>query len=197
MGQRSRKRGRRAEPARARAGQGQTDGGGHAAAAAQPSSAGEAAGTAQTTGRGQRRSAEERNAAVRATLTPVEAGERPWPTVVSALVALALVIANLVLVLLHVNVKVGSQHVSTGQEVVYLVVMSMCAYGLWRTRYWAVLGFMVLLLLTVLTATLALVRVTNVGGAAFAVALIAGGGFLFYKLVRVLSRIQMPRPPGR
>ena len=27
-------------------------------------------------------------------------------------------------------------------------------------------------------------------------AVIAGGGFLFYKLVRVLSRIQMPRPPS-
>jgi hypothetical protein len=116
---------------------------------------------------------------------------------VSALIALVLVIANLVLVILHVSFKAGPQRVSTGQEILYLVVMSMCAYGLWRTRYWAVLGFMVLLLLTVLTATLALVRVTNAAGAAFAVALIAGGGFLFYKLVRVLSRIQMPRPPGR
>jgi hypothetical protein len=116
---------------------------------------------------------------------------------VSAGVALALVIANLVLVILNVSFNAGPQRVSTGQEVLYLIVMSMCAYGLWRTRYWAVLGFMVLLLLTVLTATLALVRVTSLGGAAFALALIAGGGFLFYKLVRVLSRIQMPRPPGR
>jgi hypothetical protein len=107
------------------------------------------------------------------------------------------VIANLVLVILDVKVKVGSHRISTGSEILYLVVMSMCAYGLWRTRYWAVLGFMVLLLLTVLSYALALVRVTTAGGAAFAIALIAGGGFLFYKLVRVLSRIQMPRPPGR
>jgi hypothetical protein len=171
LAQRSRKRGRRAKPARARAG--------------------------QRAGATQRRSAEERNAAVRATLTPVEPGERPWPTIVSAVIALVLVIANLVLVILNVSFKAGPQRVSTGQEVLYLIVMSMCAYGLWRTRYWAVLGFMVLLLLTILTASLALVRVTNVGGAAFAVGLIAGGGFLFYKLVRVLSRIQMPRPPGR
>jgi hypothetical protein len=116
---------------------------------------------------------------------------------VSAAISLALVIANLVLLILHVTVKVGSQRVSAAQEIPYLIVMSLCAYGLWRTRYWAVLGFMVLLLLTVLLATLALVRVTNVGGAVFAVAVIAGGGFLFYKLVRVLSRIQMPRPPGQ
>ena len=112
------------------------------------------------------------------------------------MISLALVIANVVLLILHVTVKVGSGRVSASQEIPYLVVMSICAYGLWRTRYWAVLGFMVLLLLTVLLASLALVRVTNAGGAAFAVAVIAGGGFLFYKLVRVLSRIQMPRPPS-
>ncbi len=134
---------------------------------------------------------------MRAKLTPLASGERPWPTAVSAVISLVLVIANLVLLILHVTVKVGSQRVSAGQEIPYLIVMSMCAYGLWRTRYWAVLGFMVLLLLTVLLSTLALVRVSNAGGAAFAVAVIAGGGFLFYKLVRVLSRIQMPRPPGR
>jgi hypothetical protein len=175
LAQRSRKRGQRAKPA------------GRPARA----TAGQTAGTVK------RRSSEERNAAVRATLTPVEPGERPWPTLVSALIALALVITNLVLVILNVSFRAGPQRVSTGQEILYLIVMSMCAYGLWRNRYWAVLGFMVLLLLTVLTATLALVRVTNIGGAAFAIALIAGGGFLFYKLVRVLSRIQMPRPPGR
>jgi hypothetical protein len=133
---------------------------------------------------------------VRATLTPIEPGERPWPVAVSAVISLALVIANVALLILHVTVKVGSQRVSAAQEIPYLVVMSMCAYGLWRTRYWAVLGFMVLLLLTVLLASLALVRVTDAGGAAFAVAVIAGGGFLFYKLIRVLSRIQMPRPPS-
>jgi hypothetical protein len=26
---------------------------------------------------------------------------------------------------------------------------------------------------------------------------VVGGGYLFYKLVRVLSRLQMPKPPGR
>ena len=65
-----------------------------------------------------------------------------------------------------------------------------------RRRTQFALGFMVLLLLTILLATLGLVRVTDAGGAAFAVAVIVGGGFLFYKLIRVLSRIQMPRPPS-
>jgi hypothetical protein len=55
---------------------------------------------------------------------------------------------------------------------------------------------MVLLLLTVLQFALLLVRASNAVGAVFAVVIVAGGGFLFFKLVRVLSRIQMPRPPG-
>ncbi len=169
MGQRSRKRGRRAKP---------TIG---VATVSAPA----------------RRSSEERNEAVRATLTPVVPGERPWPTTVSALVALALVITNLVLLLVHFKLKVGSQRASTGSEILYLVVMSMCAYGLWRARYWAVLGFMVILLLTILTATLLLIRASSVLGFTVAIVLMSGGGFLFYKLVRVLSRIQMPRPPGR
>ena len=130
---------------------------------------------------------------MRATLTPVEPGERPWPLLVSALLATSLVIANLVLLVGGIKLK-GTKPAS---EVIYIVVMLMCAYGLWRARYWAVLGFMVLLLLTVLEAALLLIRASNVAGVAITLALLAGGGFLFYKLVRVLSRIQMPRPPGR
>jgi hypothetical protein len=164
LAQRSRKRGRRARPP-AR----------HASAPAR------------------RPSAEERNAQVRATLRPLTAGERPWPLLASALLALALVIANLVLVIGDIKVK-GTR---PGAEVVYVVVMSMCAYGLWRARYWAVLGFMVLLVLTILQFAVLLVRASNAVGVAFAVVVVGGGGFLFFKLVRVLSRIQLPRPPAR
>lgn len=165
MAQRNRKRGRRAKPGR------------DAAVAA---------------GSG-RRSAEERNAAVRAALEPLKSGERPWPLLVSALVALALVVANLVLLVGDIKLR-GTR---PGGEIVYLIVMAMCTYGLWRVRYWAVLGFMVLLLLTILEFALLLVRASNAAGFAVAIIVVAGGGFLFYKLVRVLSRIQMPRPPGR
>lgn len=168
MAQRSRKRGRRAKPAP------------RPAAAPAPAAP-------------RRPSAEERNAAVRANLEPLAAGERPWPLLASALVASALVIANLVLVIGGIKVT-GTR---AGSEIAYVVVMSMCAYGLWRARYWAVLGFMVLLLLTILQFAVLLVRASNALGVAFAVVVVGGGGFLFFKLVRVLSRIQLPRPPAR
>jgi hypothetical protein len=140
-----------------------------------------------------RRTAEERNAALRATLEPLQPGERPWPLVASALVALALVIANLVLAIGHIKVK-GTK---PGAEIAYVAVMSICAYGLWRARYWAVLGFMVLLVLNILQFAVLLVRVSNALGAVFAVVVVGGGGFLFFKLVRVMGRIQLPRPPAR
>lgn len=135
---------------------------------------------------------EQRNETVRARLTPLAPGERPWPLLVSALLALALVIANLVLLIANIKLR-GAKPAS---EVIYLIVMSMCTYGLWRARYWAVLGFMVLLLLTVLEAALLLIRASNLTGVAITLVLLGGGGYLFYKLVRVLSRIQMPRPPS-
>ena len=59
------------------------------------------------------------------------------------------------------------------------------------------LGLMTLLGLLLVAFALALVKVSSVLGLAIALAGLALGGLLFYKLVRVLSRIQMPRYPGR
>jgi uncharacterized membrane-anchored protein len=71
--------------------------------------------------------------------------------------------------------------------------MLVCAAGMWRMRYWAVLGFQAILAFVVLFFSLALIRASNVAGVIIAVLVVCGGGFLFYKLVRVLSRLQMPR----
>ena len=75
--------------------------------------------------------------------------------------------------------------------------MLMCAIGMWMMRYWALLGFQTLLAIGLVGFCLALIRVTSVVWALVCVVVIGAGGFLFYKLVRVLSRVQMPAPPGR
>jgi hypothetical protein len=80
--------------------------------------------------------------------------------------------------------------------VLFSVMMLVCAAGMWRLRYWAVLGFQAILAIVVLAFSLLLIRASNLLGVLVAVAVVGGGGTLFYKLVRVLSRIQMPKYPG-
>jgi hypothetical protein len=62
--------------------------------------------------------------------------------------------------------------------------------------YGAVLGFMALLAIVATLFSLYLVEASNLLGFIVAPAVIVGAGYLFFKLVRVLSRIQMPQRPG-
>ncbi|MFL5831029.1 MAG: hypothetical protein ACJ76X_14035 [Solirubrobacteraceae bacterium] len=173
MAQRSRKRGRRKPAARSR--------------------------PTQTAGapRTPRPSAEQRNAAVRASLAPLSPGERPWPLKVAVAVAVVLGVANLILFIAGAKPHVGGQKPHLPEILVFSGLMLACAGGMWTLRYWAVLGFQTLLAIGVLGFCLALVRVSSLVWGAVCVVVIAAGGYLFYKLVRVLSRLQLPTPPGR
>jgi hypothetical protein len=142
-------------------------------------------------------SSEERNAAVRATLRPFGSGERPWAIRISVAVALLLGGVNLILFLAGTKPHVAGRQPHLGEILVFSGLMLMCATGMWYMRYWAVLGFQTLLAIGVLGFCLALVRVSSVLWGAVCVVVIGTGGFLFFKLVRVLSRLQLPAPPGR
>ncbi len=169
MGQRSRKRGRREKPPAAAA-----------AAAAAPSLS----------------RSERRNAAVRATLTPLAPGERPWVITVGALLAALNGVVQLILFITGVKLKVAGTRPNAFSVIVFALLMFVCAGGMWRMRYWAVLGFQALLAIVVLTFALVLIRANNILGLVVSLAVVVGGGFLFFKMVRVLSRIQMPKYPG-
>jgi hypothetical protein len=175
LSQRSRKRGRRSKPLE----------GGPTAVAVEPVS--EQEGTAVLS------RSEQKNAAVRATLEPYGSGERPWSIRVAVLVAFLIGAGDLVDVLVGGNLGFGGAHPAKGGVIFFSVLMLVCAAGMWRMRYWAVLGFQAILAFIVLFFSLALIRASNVAGVAIAVVVVCGGGFLFYKLVRVLSRLQMPR----
>ena len=133
---------------------------------------------------------------MRSTLEPLAPGERPWPIVVGALLAALTGGVQLVLFLTGVKLKVAQTHAAAGSTIVFSLVMFACAIGMWRLWYGAVLGFMALLGITVVIFALALLRVSSVLGLLIAAVGIVVPGFLFYKLVRVLSRIQMPKFPG-
>lgn len=140
---------------------------------------------------------EERNELIRAQLTPLAPGERPWPLKVAALLALVIAVADIVQVAVGAKVKFGSTHTSVGGVALFSLIMLVCAVGMWQLRYWAVLGFEALLAVVILAFCFVLISANDVVRAVIAVAVIAGCGYLFFKLVRVLSRLQMPAPPGR
>ena len=91
--------------------------------------------------------------------------------------------------------KVSGRHPAASGIVIFSAVMIACAVGLWRLWYGAVLGFMALLAIIAVIFTLLLIEASNVLGLIVAPVIVIGCGYLFFKLVRVLSRIQMPRRP--
>jgi uncharacterized membrane protein (DUF2068 family) len=170
LGQRSRKRGRRGRPA-------------SAAVVTRPQ------------GGGRLSRSEQKDAAVRAALRPLAPGERPWPVLVGAALAALSGLVQLILFLVGVRLRSNGLHASAGQTIVFAVLMGICAAGMWQLRYWAVLGFMALLAILILFAVGSLVKASSVLGFAIAAGIVVAGGYLFFKLVRVLSRIQMPKYP--
>jgi hypothetical protein len=113
---------------------------------------------------------------------------------ISALVAALLGLANLVAWL--AGDKIGGKHPAAGGILIFSAVMLACAVGLWRMWYGAVLGFMALLAIIGTLFSLYLVEASNALGFVVAPIIIVAAGYLFFKLVRVLSRIQMPQRPG-
>ena len=74
--------------------------------------------------------------------------------------------------------------------------MGTMAYGMWRARYWAVLGFQALLVIVLIAASLGLVQATKLAQAIGTSVLIVGAGALFYFMIKAMARIQMPQRPG-
>ncbi len=139
---------------------------------------------------------EQRDAAVRATLRPLAPGERPWVIVVGAGLAALSGVVQLILFLAGVKLKSSGVHAAAGQTIVFAVLMLICAVGMWQMRYWAVLGFMALLAILLVFAVGALIKASSVLGVVISLVIVGFGGLLFFKLIRVLSRIQMPKYPG-
>ncbi len=129
-----------------------------------------------------------RDEQARAALEPLREGERPA----------ALLIAVGVCSLLAVGVLVGaltvhdlSRHGGSVPAGAFLAaVFALLAQGMYRRRYWAVLGFEALLTFQILVTSLALVVASTIGAAAACLFGIGLAGWLFWKLVRVMGRIQ-------
>lgn len=132
-----------------------------------------------------RKSSAERNEEIRAGLEPIGPDERPLPLVIATFVAVALGLANIVLLL-------AGQSGQPTQLIVYCVLILGAAYGMWTKRYGAVLAFQVLLAIAVIIGFLFLLRASSLLDVLICFVLIVPTGWLFWKLVRVLARLQTP-----
>jgi hypothetical protein len=139
-----------------------------------------------------------KDAAARASLKPLAPGERPTAVTIGAVAAAVLALANLVALAAGWDAGPGSDG-GSGQAIAgsLLVTGVLCivAYGMWRARYWAVLGMQTLLAITIIFATLGLVTATGVWAALLLVAIICTAGALFWVLIKAMARIQMPERP--
>jgi hypothetical protein len=140
---------------------------------------------------------EERNDEAREKLEPLEEGERPTAVTVGAVASAVLAIIFTVSAGLAIaGVDAGGRHIKPLPIIVFGIVLWAMTVGMWRARYWAVLGFQTVLLLVMLASAFGLVVVTSVLQAVGTTVLLAGSGTLFYFMIRAMARIQMPSSPG-
>jgi len=135
---------------------------------------------------------EERNREAREALEPLAKGERPLVVTIGAVLA-GLVAASIVggyLAGVHVN---GGQP-KPAQVAAPALLMGIMAWGMWRARYWAVLGFQLILVFLIFSAVFGLAAQAATPAQIVAtLGLLAVSGGFFYFMVKAMARIQMPR----
>jgi hypothetical protein len=132
----------------------------------------------------------ERDERIRAGLRPIGPEERPLALRLCALLAVAIAGANLVALAAGLQVQGGRP---TAAALGFAAIMLAAAAGLWQKRYWAVLGFEALLGVSILYAAISLLVAANGVAVLLCLAVIAVAAPLFWFLIRVMARLQVPR----
>lgn len=140
---------------------------------------------------------EAKNEAAREQLEPLGENERPAVVTVAAAISAFIWIASVLGYVFWDTLREEDRPRVIG-VMSFLIVVGAMAYGLWRARYWAVMGFQALLGIVVVLSGINLVAAVTVPLAVVAFALMVGAGVLFWFMVRAMARIQMPerRAPG-
>jgi hypothetical protein len=135
--------------------------------------------------------AEERNQEVRENLEPLEEGERPLVVTIGAAVAGLICVSILVGYLAGVEVEGDKPRLA--QVLAPALIMGVMAWGMWRARYWAVLGFQLLLVFLIFSAVFGLaVQASSLAEIATTLGLLLVSGTFFFFMVKAMARIQMP-----
>jgi hypothetical protein len=138
--------------------------------------------------------AEERNREAREALHPLYEGERPRVVTIgaafSAVVALIFWVSTAIAIVSDATVNGHEPHPI--QLALIAAVLTTMTVGMWRARYWAVLGFQMLLVLFLLAGVAGLVSATTVPQAIGTLLLVAIALAFFIFMVKAMARIQMP-----
>ena len=133
---------------------------------------------------------EAKNRAAREALEPLEPGERPVAVTVAAILTSRAGIAQSGR--LHRGDRDPGPAGSVTAFVLYEAVAIVMSYGLWRAKYWAVLGLQTLLGITVVLGLISSLGVSSWIDALIVAAMVIPSGALFFFLVKAMARIQMP-----
>jgi hypothetical protein len=129
-----------------------------------------------------------RDEQVRETLEPLGPDERPPALLIAVglagLLAVAVLVGGLTI---H---DLSSRGGSLPGAIFLSAILAALALGMYRRRYLAVLGFEALLALQIILSSLALIVAASLLAAGEYVIALGLGGWLFWKLVRVMGRIQ-------
>jgi hypothetical protein len=129
-----------------------------------------------------------RDQRARSALAPLAPDERPPALLVAVAVAVVLAVAVIIGSLtLHSLSRNGG---SLPGGIFIACVLALLAWGMYAKRYWAVLGFEALLAFQIVVTSLALVVASTLLAAGLCLVSIVLAGWLFWKLVRVMGRIQ-------
>jgi hypothetical protein len=128
-------------------------------------------------------------------LQPLGEDERPTPLLIA--IAVCAVVAIVVLaggLTIHNLARHGG---SLPGAIFLAAVLAALGVGMYRRRYYAVLGFEALLTFQIIVTSLALVIATSLLTAGLCLLAVGLAGWLFWKLIRVMGRIQAGEHEGR
>jgi hypothetical protein len=129
----------------------------------------------------------EKTEAIQAGLQPLGPDERPLGIKLAVALAAVLAVANLI------GAAAGAGGESPAAGIAFAGVMAGLAVGLWRRIYLVILLFQALLAISIIVSALSLAFAGNLAGVALSLGIILVCSPVFWLLIRVMARLQVPR----
>jgi hypothetical protein len=131
--------------------------------------------------------AEERNAKIRDELEPLQPGERPKVLLAAIAWTGLLAVGTVVNAILADGDDAGATRFSNGLMTLLFVVAMVYS---WKLRYWALMGTQTVLAIAMVVGIIALLGITKLWLLPLLFLHVGISGYLFFRMVKVLARVQ-------